>query len=150
MDGLDLGKWIPSLDSLLGWLDLVLRVAVMAGPLALLGLGLYYFLAAPKEANWTSGYRFRYGMAKARSWQFMQRLAGIVFSIAGLLLTIIMAIFCARFQAMEPMTMVMSALRLLLWEVGALIVCTLGVNITVMVVFDPEGNRRSDFKGIKL
>lgn len=150
MDGLDLGKWIPSLDSLLGWLDLVLRLAVMAGPLALLGLGLYYFLAAPKEANWTSGYRFRYGMAKARSWQFMQRLAGMVFSIAGLLLTVIMAIFCAQFRGMEPMTMVMSALRLLLWEAGVLIVCTLGINITVMVVFDPEGNRRSDFKGIKL
>lgn len=150
MDGLDLGKWIPSLDSLLGWLDLVLRLAVMAGPLALLGLGLYYFLAAPKEANWTSGYRFRYGMAKARSWQFMQRLAGMVFSITGLLLTVIMAIFCAQFRGMEPMTMVMSALRLLLWEAGVLIVCTLGINITVMVVFDPEGNRRSDFKGIKL
>lgn len=150
MDEFDLGALIPSLDSLLGWLDLVLRVAVMAGPLAMLGLGLYYFLAAPKEANWTSGYRFRYGMAKARSWQFMQRLAGIVFSITGLVLTVIMAIFCARFGRMEPMTMTMSALKLLLWEAGILVVCRLGINLTVMILFDSEGNRRSDFRGIKL
>ena len=47
----DFGSLIPSLESLLGMLDLLARVFVMAGPLALLGLGLYYFLLPPKEAN---------------------------------------------------------------------------------------------------
>ena len=150
MDDLDLGSLIPSLDSLLGWLDLVLRVAVMAGPLAMLGLGLYYYLAAPKEANWTAGYRFRYGMAKARSWRSMQRLAGIVFSITGLLLTIIMSGCCTGFKYLAPMDMAMEAGRLILWELGVLIVASTGINITVIILFDSEGNRRSDFRGMKI
>lgn len=150
MEEMDLGALIPSLDSLLGWLDLLLRVLVMAGPLALLGLGLFYFLAAPKEANWIAGYRFRYGMAKARSWQFMQRLAGIVYSATGLLLTVIMAIFCAGFPKLAPMAMTLRAGTLILWELGVLVAATAAINITVMVVFDSEGNRRKDFRGMKL
>lgn len=150
MDDLDLGSLIPSLDSLLGWLDLVLRVAVMAGPLAMLGLGLFYFLAAPKEANWTAGYRFRYGMAKVQSWQFMQRLAGMVFSGTGLVLTVIMAICCAGFKQLPPMDMAMEAGKLILWELGILVAAKIGVNVTVIALFDSEGNRRSDFRGMKI
>ncbi|MBQ7344963.1 MAG: SdpI family protein [Oscillospiraceae bacterium] len=150
MDDLDLGSLIPSLDSLLGWLDLVLRVAVMAGPLAMLGLGLFYFLAAPKEANWTAGYRFRYGMAKVQSWQFMQRLAGIVFSGAGLVLTVIMTICCAGFKQLPPMDMAMEAGKLILWELVILVVAKIGINVTVIALFDSEGNRRSDFRGMKI
>lgn len=150
MEEMDLGAFIPSLDSLLGWLDLLLRILVMAGPLAMLGLGLFYFLAAPKEANWIAGYRFRYGMAKVRSWQFMQRLAGIVFSCLGLLLTVIMAIFCAGFPRQSPMDMALTAGKLILWELALLVLATLAINITVMVCFDSEGNRRKDFRDIKL
>lgn len=150
MDEFDLGTLIPSLESLLGWLDLVLRILVMAGPLALLGLGLYYFLAAPKEANWTAGYRFRYGMAKARSWQFMQRVAGIVYALVGLALTIVIAVCCARFKDMAPMDMTMEAGRLILWELAVLVVATIGIDVTVMVCYDSEGNRRKDFRGMKL
>ena len=142
MDELDLGKYIPSLESLEASLDLVLRVLVMMGPLALLASGLYYFLAAPKEANWTAGYRFRYGMARVGSWQFMQKLAGIVYSITGLLLTVIMAFLCARFKYLAPMDMVMTAGKMILWELGALIVATLGINVTVMILFDHKGKRR--------
>ena len=142
MDDLDLGALIPSLESLMGSLDLVLRVLVMMGPLALLASGLYYFLAAPKEANWTAGYRFRYGMARVASWQFMQKLAGIVYSVTGLLLTVVMAFLCARFKYLLPMDMVLTAGKMIVWEVGVLIVATLGINITVMIVFDHKGRRR--------
>lgn len=141
---------IPELDTLLGWLDLVLRVLVMAGPFAMLGLGLFYFLAAPKEANWTCGYRFSYGMAKVRSWQFMQRLAGIVYSVVGLVLTIVMAVLCAKFKTMAPMDAVTLAGKMIVWELAIFIVSALAIDITVMVVFDSQGNRRKDFKGMKV
>ena len=83
-----IGSKLPSLESLLGKLDLLVRVLVMAGPLALLGLGLYYFLLPPKEANHSAGYRFRYGMRKVKVWKFMQRIAGMVYSLVGLVLTV--------------------------------------------------------------
>ncbi len=149
MDASVLEKFIPSLDTLMRFLSGCLRVLVMVGPLAMLGMGLYYFLAAPKEANHSAGYRFRYGMAKVRPWQFMQRLAGIVFSSLGLVLTVVMAIFVIWLGKFDPLEMVMKAVPLLLWQIGLLAAAMIGINVTVVVRFDSEGNLRKDFKGMK-
>ena len=91
---LDLVSMLPSMESLMDKADLLLRIFVMAGPLALLGLGLYYFLLPPKEANHAAGYRFRYGMSKVGVWRFMQNLAGIIYSSVGLMLTVVMGLTC--------------------------------------------------------
>ncbi len=148
MDAADLEKFFPSLDTVLGYVGPFLRFLIMVGPLAMLGLGLYYFLAAPKEANYSAGYRFHYGMAKVCSWQFMQRLAGIVFSVMGLVLTIVMAIFVISLGKYEPLDMVMKAVWLLVWQIGLLVAAIVGIDVTVVVCFDSEGNRRKDFKGL--
>ena len=92
MEDFDISGLLPEYDSFINGLDMFIRICVVVGPLILLGLGLYYLLAAPKEANHSSGYRFRYGMAKVRSWRFMQYLAGIVYSVVGLIMTIVMVI----------------------------------------------------------
>ena len=44
----DLAAFLPKLTDVLGWVEMVLRIAVMAGPLLLLGFGLLYLLAPPK------------------------------------------------------------------------------------------------------
>lgn len=150
MDELNLGALIPKLDTLLGWVTFLVRILVMAGPLCLLGLGLYYFLAAPPEANHTAGYRFRYGMAKVRSWQFMQKVAGSVFGLLGLVLTIVMACICVRQAELALPELVLAAIPLLLWQIGLLVAAIVVINVTVIVFYDSEGNRRSDFRGMKL
>ena len=144
----DLGALIPSLDSLLGWLDLVLRVAVMAGPLALLGLCLYYFLLPPKEANHAAGYRFRYGMSKVGVWRFMQNLAGIIYSSVGLMLTVVMGLTCIRFGAMEMEDMLPMAVQCILWELGIIIAATAAINIAVVAVYDSQGNNRKEMRDL--
>ncbi len=138
----DLGTLVPSLDSLLGKLDLLLRVLVMVGPLSLLGLGLYYFLMPPKEANHSAGYRFRYGMSRVKVWQFMQRLAGMVYSCVGLVLTVVMAIVCVGFGGMEAPDMVWEAAKCLLWEIVLVGIATLAINVTIVVLYDEDGRRR--------
>ncbi|MBQ9762716.1 MAG: SdpI family protein [Oscillospiraceae bacterium] len=150
MEELDFSSYLPDLPGLLAEISQFLRILVMVGPLAILGLGLYYFLAAPKEANHSVGYRFRYGMAKARSWQFMQRVAGIGFSLLGLTLTIIMAIQCAQIKSLAPMQMALAAGKLILWQIAAVIGAIILIDFLVIIVFDSEGNRRSDFRGMKL
>ena len=150
MDDFDIGGLLPEFDRFLNGLDMFIRICVIAGPLALLGLGLYYLLAAPKEANYTAGYRFRYGMAKARSWQFMQFLAGTVYSVAGLVMTVVMGIMCVFLHRQDLMEMAVSAIKMIGWQVIIIAVATVGINVTMIVLFDSEGNRRSDFKGIKL
>ena len=150
MDDFNIGKFLPEFSRFLDGMDMFVRVCVMAGPLALLGLGLYFLLAAPKEANHTAGYRFRYGMAKVRSWQFMQFLAGSVYSVTGLILTVVMGCLCVSIHKLDLMSMSIAAIKMIGWQVAVIVAVTVGINVTVMVLFDSEGNRRSDFKGIKL
>ena len=142
----DFAAFIPELDTVLGWIQLICRLCVMAGPLILLGFGLVYLLNPPKEANHTAGYRFWWSMASLDAWQFTHRLVGMIWAGLGLLLTIIMALICNGWNNLEPMDMVWSAVSCLLWELGLVGVSCLGVNITVMVVFDKDGFRRKDYK----
>ena len=149
MEEFDISGLLPEFDSFINGLDMFIRICVIAGPLALLGLGLYYLLAAPREANHSAGYRFRYGMAKARSWKFMQFLAGAVYSVVGLVLSVVMVILCVFLHRLDLMDMAMEAIKLIAWQAGIILAATLGINITVVVLFDSEGNRRRDFKGFK-
>ena len=74
----------PDLSKLFGVMELILRICVLAGPLCLLGFGLWYLLAPAKEANHHVGYRFYWGMSSVEVWQFTQRLAGLVWTVWAL------------------------------------------------------------------
>ncbi len=136
------GGLIPSLDTFLGWLDLITRFLVLAGPLSMLGWGLYFFLAPPKEANYSVGYRFRYGMSKVPVWLWMQRLAGMVYGGLGLVLTIVMGLVCIRFSKVQAPEMVKTAVICLIIEAILVAAATLAINIAVMLRYDRKGNLR--------
>ncbi len=142
LDNFDLEALLPELDTILGRVELLARIAVMVGPVVLLGMGLLYFLAAPKEANHSLGYRFYWGMSSVEAWQFTQRVAGAVWAILGLVLTIVMAVLCTRFRGMESMDMLWYALRLIFWELILVAVSCLAIDITVLIFFDRKGTRR--------
>ncbi len=142
INNFDIENFLPQLDQVLGWVELILRLAVMAGPLLLLGFGLVYLLMPPEEANYSLGYRFWWGMSSLEAWQYTQRVAGFVWTGLGLVLTVIMAIVCNGFRRLAPMDMVWSAIRCLLWELGLTGAACLGVDIAVIVRFDKDGYRR--------
>ena len=142
----DVAAFLPEVTTLLGWIELLLRLCVMAGPLLLLGFGLLYMLKPPKEANYSLGYRFWWSMASLDAWQFTHRWAGIVWSCLGLILTIIMAFVTNAFRRMEPMEMVWAAVKSLGWELGLIAAACLGINIAVIAVFDRNGFRRRDYE----
>ena len=133
---------LPDLGSLSGHLAGILRVALLAAPLILLGLGLLYFLASPREANYKLGFRCRRGMASVESWRFTQRLAGIVWSVLGLVLCIVMAVLAAKFKSMDAEAMAEMAVSCLLWELGLVLLSIIGVNAAVIILFDRDGVRR--------
>ena len=81
----DLAAFLPDLSDVMGWVEMLLRIAVMAGPLLLLLFGLLYLLIPPKEANHGLGYRFWWGMSSLDAWQFTQHLAGLVWSGLGVI-----------------------------------------------------------------
>ena len=142
----DIAAFLPEMGTFLGWVEMLLRLCVMAGPLLMLGFGLLYLLAPPKEANYSIGYRFWWSMASLDAWIFTHKIVGYAWTALGFLLTIIMALICNAFRRMEPMEMVWAAVKSLGWELGLIALACLGINIAVIVVFDRYGFRRRDYE----
>ena len=133
---------LPKLDTFLGKVELIMRVAVMAGPLVLLGLGLWYLLLPPKEANHSVGYRFFWGMNSVEAWRFTQKVAGITWGALGLILTIVMFFLSAGFRDKEMMDLVELAVKCIFWEMGLVALSCIGIDIAVVAVYDSKGVRR--------
>ena len=140
-------RFLPDLEHMFDKVEILLRVVVMAGPLLLLGFGLLYLLASPKEANHTLGYRFYWGMSSVEVWQFTQRLAGMVWTVLGLVLSIAMAVVCSGFRELARDAMIFSAMRAVLWELALVVVSILAIDITVVALFDRKGYRRRRNRG---
>ena len=142
LEGFDIAAFLPELDTVMGWVEMLLRIAVMAGPLLLLGFGLLYLVAPPKEANHGLGFRCWWGMASLQAWQFTQKIAGLVWSALGVILTIVMAVICYAWKPEGPMELVWSAVSCLLWEIGLVFVSCIGIYAAVIICFDKYGFRR--------
>ena len=138
----DLANFIPEVDSILGWVETLVRIFVMAAPICILAFGLFFLFLPPKEANHSAGYRTYFGMGSVEAWRFTQRLAGIVWSALGLILTVVMFLVIGGYRNMDAMEMVNSAVVCVLWEIGSITAGCLGINITAAVLFDKNGARR--------
>ena len=143
MDAFDPASLLPELSGIFDGLISICRIAVLAGPVILLALGLAYLLLAPKEANYYFGYRCYYGMGSIEAWRFTQRLAGAVLGGSGLILTGVMIVITGSFARMEAMDMVWKAVKCLAWEAGLALAATLFINFTVMICYDSRGNFRA-------
>ena len=143
LEGFDPMALVPDLTAILENLDAALRVVVLAGPLCLLGLGLLYLLAAPREATRVFGCRHFWGMSSVEAWRFTQQTAGLVWGGLGLILTVIMAFFCNRFRDMSWAAMMGSALSCVLIELALVVGSTFLINALVVFRFDHKGTRRT-------
>lgn len=140
----DVAAFLPEMGTFLGWVETLLRLCVMAGPLLLLGFGLLYLLAPPKEANYSLGYRFWWSMASLDAWVFTHKIVGYAWTALGFVLTLIMAFVCNAFRRMAPMDMVWCAVKCLIWEAVLTFIVCLAINILVVVTFDEKGFRRKE------
>ena len=138
--------FLPDLWAIFDNLDVALRVLVLAGPLCLLGLGLLYLLAAPKEANHLLGYRLFWGMASEEAWQFTQKTAGLVWLVLGLGMTVSRAFICNTYRDMAWEAMLLSALVSVIVELLLVFVSKLLINALVVLRFDLKGSRRNEQK----
>ena len=138
----DMANFIPKLDSVIGWVELAARFAVLAGPLLLLILGAVYFFIPPKEANHSLGYRFYWGMGSVEAWQFTQKIAGIAWMVVGLLLTVIMLLICNGYRGMETPDIVSSAGTCVVVEVIVIALLCVAIDVVVALRFDRNGNVR--------
>ena len=146
MDNFDPASLLPDLTTVVGKVEFITRLAVMAGPVVLLTLGILYFFAAPKEANYRFGYRCYFGMGSEEAWRFTQRFAGLVWGVLGLVLTVVMLIITGSFAGNPIMDIIGKGAKCLLWEGGLILVSILGINLTAMLCYDRKGLRRRTYE----
>ena len=139
MDDFDPASLLPELDTIMGKIAIIARIAVLIGPAVLLVMGLVYIFASPKEANYTLGYRCYFGMGSVEAWRFTQKLAGIAFAALGLGLGIVMLLVSGGFAAMETMDLLWRAVWCMVWEAGLTAAACIAVNTVVMLRFDRKG-----------
>ena len=142
MDNFDPASLLPDLSTVVGKVEFITRIAVLAGPIVQLVLGLLYLFAAPKEANYRFGYRCYFGMGSEEAWRFTQRFVGLIWAVLGLVLTIVMLIITGSFAGNPIMEIIGSGIKCLLWEAGLILVSILGINTRVMLCYDRKGMRR--------
>ena len=141
-ENFDPASLLPNIDSLVGKVQLVCTLAILIAPLIMLGMGIAYLFFAPKEANYYFGYRTAFGMGSVSAWRHTQRLAGLVFGILGLVLTIMMLLIAMTLSARAPMDMVWLAVKCLLWQGALALLAILAINSITMYTFDYNGTRR--------
>ena len=147
MDGFDPASLLPELDSILGVITYAVRIAVLLGPIALLVLGLGYLIFAPREANYIFGYRCTFGMGSVEAWRFTQRLAGIVWGVLGLVLTLVMVSLTGKFAGLDVAEALGLAAKYVLWEAVLALVSSLVINTVVMIRFTYDGEYRRERAG---
>ena len=142
LDGFDPATLLPDLSKVFDSLVPVCRIAVLLGPVVLLLLGLSYLILTPKEANYYLGYRCYFGMGSEYAWRFTQRLAGWLFTAAGLVLTVVMFAVSVSFPYMSMTDMVWKAAACLLVELAVSVLLILTVNLSAAFRFDRKGKHR--------
>ena len=142
MDGFDPAALLPQIDSIVDWVKLICRLAVLVGPIVLVLAGLSYLLLAPKEANYYFGYRTTFGMGSVAAWRHTQKVAGLVFGGLGLLLTIFMLMICLTLSSRQAMDMVWLAVKCLIWEGVLGLAAKFSINSITMYTYDYNGNKR--------
>ena len=142
LNNFSLEKYIPKLDTLMGWIQWLVSLAVRLGPICILVLGIIYFLIPPKEANRKAGFRTYFGMGSVQAWRFTQRLAGWLFTAAGLVMTIVMFAISVSFPYMQLTDLTWRAASCLVVELAASVLLILIVNVSAMYHFDRKGKHR--------
>jgi hypothetical protein len=145
MDGFDPAALLPDLSTLEGKAELICRIAVLVGPVLLLALGIAYLLFAPREANYHFGYRCFFGMGSVQAWRFTQKVAGALWGLLGLILTLVMVNKTNGFREMEIMDQIMGALKCLTWEAILAAFSCVAINLTALVFFNIKGDPRFKF-----
>ena len=142
MDGFAPATLLPDISRLFGSLATVCRVCVMIGPIVLLALGLAYLLFSPKEANYYFGYRCYYGMGSPEAWRYTQRMAGLIWSLLGLILTAVLLVSSMGYGGKATIEVVDAAVTSLTCELVLTVLSCLAINGLVMYHFNRSGGRR--------
>ena len=134
---------LPDPGTLVGYVETIARVLVIAGPVVMIILGLLYLFAAPSEANHHFGYRCYFGMGSEQAWRYTQRIAGITWTALGTVMTLVVLVVSRRFAEQGTLDMLTTAAVCVLAEAGVLVLASIVIRTIVAARYDRHGERRT-------
>ena len=149
LDGVDPATLLPDVSTVVGKVQLVCTLAILVAPLVMLVLGIAYLFFAPKEAMYYTRYCrncpafFPFSSRSVSAWRRTQKLAGLVFSILGLLLTVVMLLVSLTLPSRAPMDMVWLAVKCLLWQGALALLSKATINGLTMLHYNYRGTKRN-------
>lgn len=117
----DIANLLPAMDTFVAQIAGWLRLFVLAGPVALLILGLWYKKSPQKEIQYQRGYRSKYSILSQATWDYAQALAGQCFFLLGAILTSVSLILSLFFGMMTPVVMAVVSLVCILVQGGLIL-----------------------------
>ena len=138
----DIANFLPEPDKFVNSLEGWVRLLVLIGPLVLLGLGIWYYFAPPKEANHSAGFRTYWGMGSVEAWRFAQKLAGMGYMVLGGVLSVLMLIVSLFFNGDKALAMINAALVCVIIELILVLLLWIIINMLVFRAYDKDGKRR--------
>ena len=97
LEGFDLAKLLPKIGQLISSVRFWTVLLMYAGPLTLLGLGLWYYLRPELEPTTKRGFRIPRALQSKEAWQFTQKFAGVLWTALGgalAAISIVISLFC--------------------------------------------------------
>lgn len=144
----DLMSILPDLADVMEWIIKGVNIALIAGPVLLAVLGLWYLLLPAREANHSVGYRFFWGMGSVKSWKFTQRFAGAVWLVLGSVMAFNAYNNRAEYETLEAIEMMYVAIELILKQVAVVVISCLAINLIVFIIFNFKGNVRKIWRNL--
>lgn len=141
----DLGKLVPKLENVMDWVLKICSLAVRIGPACILFLGIIYLFLPPNEANRKAGYRTFFGMGSIGAWRFTQFVAGIIMTIAGIVLNGKAGAAVKDFSAANPEAMLEISFDLIKSQIICALVIFIFMSLITFVMFTVKGNLRFKF-----
>ena len=138
----DFAALLPKLDTFLGQVAFWTRLALLAGPVALLCAGLLYFFRPTASPKSRIGFRSYVTTGSVDAWRFAQRVAGMVYIGLGGGLAVIFLILSLFLGAMDPLAMVTTALVCIIVFAVLVLAAQVLIRMWVLRYYDKEGKRK--------
>lgn len=138
----DVANFLPEPDQFVNSLVFWVRLIVLAGPLTLLILGIWYRFVLPKKPGSRVGFPLWVRIGSQQAWNFAQRLCNIVYLAVGGLLSVVMLIVSLFFSAEHSVAMINTALVCVLVEFVVVLFAWILINLLVGKAYDKDGKLR--------
>ena len=137
----DIANILPEMSEyvrqLVGWM----RVLLLAGPLVMAGMGVWFYFAPPKAPNYSVGFRTKWSMTSLAAWRYAQRQSGMIYMILGGSLAVIVFLLSLLFGALSPVGMAVITLLCVIAEAVLAVLAYLLVEKLLRKHFDAYGDR---------